>query len=615
MMDTNSSSHLLPIDWIVMGAYLVFLIGLGIYYRRYAEASIENFFLGGRKLKGWLTGTSFAATFYNAEVGSVYVGLTVSTGMFICWWFFSRFGLALLIAAVLFAVFWRRLNIFTSPEFYELRFPGKAGTAVRTWVTVRSACIAVVAWTGAGLLGLSFVAQELLGWSKLETLVVVVPIILVYVYLSGYMGVVVSDVIQGIILIGTTLLLSILVLVDFGGEAGFLAGPGALRDALLTALPENPEVVSWLPPVDHEFLGMLGIFCWIVGKSFGYGGDTAPVGATMEGQRLLSTKSPREASKMYLWTVGLLFLMLTVLTLPGLGALAHRPELYTASAAERETAFGWLLGQYMPPGLLGLALLALFAAIMSTVDSNMNLGAQVLLNDIYKRFIGPEASVKEYMMVGRVAMICILAAGVIIAIAADSVIAFAVLMLQFSSAELPANWAQWWWWRFNGAARMAASFGGVVFFLINRFLIFDPMVAAGDISGSTAAYLVVLTSMGATTLLWVTVALLTPPDPEEDLVAFYREARPIGLWGPIASKVDGVDEQRWSRVFKGLGIAIVGFLALCSATLVLYALYLGYGWLALVAFIVAVCAGFIFFNTYKRFIGAIERDFNAMVRD
>ena len=355
MNESGTADILLPVDWIVMGIYLLFLIGLGIYYRRFAEASMDNFFLGGRKLKGWLAGTSFAATFYNAEVGSVYVGLTVSTGMFICWWFFSRFGLALLVAAVLFAVFWRRLHIFTSPEFYELRFPGKAGTTIRSWVTIRSACIAVVAWTGAGLLGLSFVSQELLGWSKIETLVVVVPIILVYVYLSGYMGVVVSDVLQGTILIGTTLLLAILVLIDFGGDAGFLAGPKALHDALLTALPNNPEVVSWLPPIDHEFLGLLGVFCWVLGKSVGYGGDTAPVGAAMEGQRLLSTANPREASKMYLWTVGLLFLMLTVLTLPGLGALALRPELYTAPAAEREAAFGWLLGQYMPPGLLGLA--------------------------------------------------------------------------------------------------------------------------------------------------------------------------------------------------------------------------------------------------------------------
>ena len=314
---------------------------------------------------------------------------------------------------------------------------------------------------------------------------------------------------------------------------------------------------------------------------------------------------------MYLWTVGLLFLMLTVLTLPGLGALAHRPEFYTATAAERETAFGWLLGVYMPPGLLGLALIALFAAIMSTVDSNMNLGAQVLLNDVYKRFIRPVASVREYMTVGRVAMVLVLAAGVIVAIVADSVIAFAVLLLQFSSAELPANWAQWWWWRFNGPARVAASFGGVVFFLINRFLIFDPMVEAGTISSSTAAYLVVLASMGATTLLWVIVALVTRPDPEEHLIAFYKQVRPIGFWGPIARQVEGDAERRGRRILQGLGIALLGFVALCAATVVLYALYLAQIQLALITMAVALGAGVAFFTSYRRYIAAIENAFNA----
>ena len=282
---------------------------------------------------------------------------------------------------------------------------------------------------------------------------------------------------------------------------------------------------------------------------------------------------------------------------------------YTASAAEREAAFGWLLGQYMPPGLLGLALLALFAAIMSTVDSNMNLGAQVILNDVYKRFFRPKAELSEYMMVSRVAMIAILTAGIVVAMLADSVIAFAVLMLQFSSAELPANWAQWWWWRFNGAARMAASFGGVIFFLINRFLIFDPMVEAGTMSGSTAAYMVVLASMGATTLLWVSVALLTKPDDEETLVAFYKEARPIGFWGPIARKANLQHEQKGKSILSGLGIAIAGLIALCSLTIVLYALYLGQLSLAFFAALVAAFSGTLFFFTYQRFISTLERDY------
>ena len=206
------TSSLQTIDWVIMALYMVALVGLGLYYRRFAQENIENYFLGGRRFKGWMIGTSYAVTCMNAEVGTVYCGMTVATGMFICWWYFSRFGLGLLIAAILFAVFWRKLKIFTSPEFYELRFAGKPGMIIRSWVSVRSAFIAVVAWTGAGLLGLSFVAHEVLGWSRWETFAFALPVILIYVYLSGYVGVVMSDLIQSAILIFSSITLMFLVL-------------------------------------------------------------------------------------------------------------------------------------------------------------------------------------------------------------------------------------------------------------------------------------------------------------------------------------------------------------------------------------------------------------------
>ena len=98
-------SSLIWIDYLIMVSYMAALIGMGLYYRKFASASMDNYFLGGRKLKGWVTGTSYAVTCMNAEVGTVYCGMTVASGLFICWWYFSRFGLALMIAAVLFAVF------------------------------------------------------------------------------------------------------------------------------------------------------------------------------------------------------------------------------------------------------------------------------------------------------------------------------------------------------------------------------------------------------------------------------------------------------------------------------------------------------------------------------
>ena len=224
--------RLQALDYAVMAAYMAVLVAMGLMLRRRAGKDLEGYFLAGRKIPGWLNGCSYAATCLNADVAPAYCGMTVITGAFICWWYFSRFGLALMIGGVLFAVLWRRLSIMTSPEFYELRFSGTPAVAIRTWVALRSAFIAVVAWTGAGLLGMHKVAQPMLGWDLWTTFAVVVPIILFYVLLSGYVGVVISDFFQTLVIIGASLTLMWAVLADFGGPVG-------LHDALVRAFGDG----------------------------------------------------------------------------------------------------------------------------------------------------------------------------------------------------------------------------------------------------------------------------------------------------------------------------------------------------------------------------------------
>ncbi len=113
---------------------------------------MDNFFLGGRKIPGWLNGVSYTATLVSPDAATGYGGLAVATGGFICWWYLSQFGLALFLGGVLFAVFWRRLNLFTSLEFYDLRFPKSAASAMRLWIAIRTSMVAMPAWTGITLL-------------------------------------------------------------------------------------------------------------------------------------------------------------------------------------------------------------------------------------------------------------------------------------------------------------------------------------------------------------------------------------------------------------------------------------------------------------------------------
>jgi len=447
-------------DYIVIVLYLLGLLGMGIYYRKFAQQSLENYFLGGRKLPGWLAGVSMATTCMNADVAPAYCGMTVITGVFVCWWYIGRFGLALMIAAILFAVFWRRLNLFTGPEFYELRFRGAAAITMRTWVSLRSTFIVCVVWVGCGLLGMYKVAYPLLGWEKWQTFIIVIPIVLTYVLLSGYMGVVVSDLIQGIIMTAASVTLMVMVMIDFGGPSG-------LYSSLVETI--GVSAVSWHPPTHHEFLGITGVIAWTVGTAVGYGGDVTPMNSVVEGQRLFSCRNVREGSKMYIWTELGLFFLLVVLTLPALGAMVKWPGLHDGSI-NKEMAYGMLLRHYLPTGLLGLAISAIFASIMATVDSNLNFGSQIFINDVYLRLFVKKASMKHYMNVGRVVMFVIMALGILVATKAQNVIDIAVFMLGLYSAEFTANWGQWWWWRFNGKARLAASFGGPLIFLLNKFI-------------------------------------------------------------------------------------------------------------------------------------------------
>ncbi len=554
----------------------------------------ESYFLGGRKIPGWLNGISYAATSMNTDVAPAYCGMTVITGAFIYWWYISRFSIAFMIGAVLFAVVWRRLKLVTSPEFYELRFSGKPAIAVRSWVAIRSVFISVVAWTGAGLLGLHKVALPLLGWDMMTTFAVIIPIILFYVLLSGYSGVVISDFFQTSIIIISSVSLMVLVLKEFGGPEGIVAGPVNLKNSLVAQFGEG--VVSWHPPKSHELLGMVGIMAWMIGSSVGYGGDVAPMSGAMEGQRILSCKNTKEASKMYIWAEVTLFLMLSLLTLPALGAMVKWPGLFDGSI-NKELAYGMLLNQYLPVGLLGLAVSAILASVMSTISSNMNFGAQVFVNDVYKRFFKNKSSEKHYLLVGRIIAVLIIVLAIFVATQAENVIDIAVFMLGISSAELTANWAQWWWWRFNGKARIAASFGGPLIFLINKYILFNYFINAGE----ATAYVVVLASMAFTLVLWVGVALTTEPEPEKKLIDFYKKAKPMGWWGKIPLKAGVVKPAKPTKVIYGLLIALLGAIAISAATISFNSLYIARWQVAGYAALIFSVAGILFSMLFKKY--------------
>jgi lipocalin len=218
------------------------------------------------------------------------------------------------------------------------------------------------------------------------------------------------------------------------------------------------------------------------------------------------------------------------------------------------------------------------------------------------RFIAPSKPIGHYMNVARVVMFVIMGLGILVAVKAQNVIDISVFMLGLSSSEITANWGQWWWWRFNGKARLAASIGGPVIFLVNKFIIFKYLVITQQ-----ADYLVVFSSIGATTVLWILVALLTKPDPEEKLVEFYLRARPLGWWGPIALKATGeVPVYRRRPIFAGLGLALAGTVMVAAGTVAISCVYIARWWTGCAAAVVCIGVGLYFKKRYTKFIDYME---------
>lgn len=516
------------LDLLIIVAYLIVTLAVGLYYRRFAGKSLENFFLAGRSVPGWLNGVSYSAALVSADAATAYGGLAVVTGAFVCWWYLSRFGLALFVAAVLFAVFWRRLKFFTSIEFYEFRFAGRPAMLMRFWIAFRTSFIAMPAWTGITLLAAYKIMEPISGIGKTATMLWVVPVSFLYVFLSGYRGVVVSNLIQMVLFLVGTGAVAMLTVVHFGG-------PTAMAGQLVSTYgAAGSQMLSLVPPVQHDVFPMAAALAWMLGQTIGYGGDAAPMGGAVEGQRILSSRTPREAVTMYVVTAVTTFTCVLLVSLPCVAAPLIWPYLREAGA-DREQAYGLLMKEMLPHGLLGLTIVGLLAGVMSTVSDNINFGSQVMLSDLYKRWVRPNASERHYLWAGKACMFLTLGMSLLVVYNVTIIFDVAVFMLTLSCAELPANWAQWWWWRFNGKARVAASFGGAAIFCVvvlgPKFLMWMgiPWAASLMLPWWWQTFLV----MGLTTALWVAVALLTKPDPQPLLDTFYDRARPLGSWGPI----------------------------------------------------------------------------------
>jgi len=509
-----------PIDWALLGAYLVLTLVLGLWLAR-RNSGEEDYFVAGRRLSGWLAGASMAATTFSIDTPLYVAGLIGSRGLAGNWEWWS-FGLAHVAMAVVFAPLWRRSGVLTDAAFTELRYGGSAAA----WLRGVKAFLLALPVNCIGI-GYAFLALrkvvEALGIvtgapaafgvpDTLWLLAVVALMVLAYTVAGGLWAVVVTDLVQLVLALLGALAVAIAALHAAGGMGGLLDQlEGMNRPELLSLVPWSIEGggVRWLEGAGISvpmFLAYIAVQWWSFRRSDG-GGEFI--------QRMLATRDEQQAR-----LAGWVFLVVNYLVrswlwvVVALAALVLLPD-----QGDWELSYPALAVQLLPPVALGLVVVSLVAAFMSTVSTSVNWGASYLTHDLYQRFIRPKAGSGELLLVGQLTTVLLLVLGVVTALISDSIGTVFRLVIAIGSGPGVVLVLRWFWWRVNAAAELAAMLCGFVVGLLTSVL---PLVRIEDYG----LRLAVITGVSA--VVWLSAMLLTPPESEAVLETFIRKVQPPG---------------------------------------------------------------------------------------
>lgn len=541
------------LDWTIIAGYLVLALAIGLFFRKRAGSSAVEYFASGRSLPWWIAGTSMVATTFAADTPLAVTGLVAKSGI-AGNWFWWAFAFGGMLTVFVFARLWRRAEVLTDVELIELRYEGKAARFLRGFRACYVAVIMnsiIIGWVTSAM---STVLQEtvlvdMAEGSHIDLLLIagMLAITGVYAVVAGMWGVAVTDAVQFVLaIIGCTLLA--IVAVDHIG------GVDALRERLATAYEGEGDPLAFVPDfTGDDALMPLGVFLvmvlsqwwatWYPGNEPGGGGYVV--------QRMASCKDENHAVKATLFfQLAHYCLRPWPWILVAFAAIALHPELRTAD--NPGVRFPMMIRELAPAGLAGLLLVTFAAAFMSTISTQMNWGASYLVNDVYRRFIRPDATDKETVRASRLASTLVLVLGGIVAwwmvtygVSVDDAWAFlAALGAGVGSVFI----LRWFWWRINVWSEIVAMVGSLVVFTAFHFLI-----PADALAGEYRALLTALTTM----VLWVIATFVTAPEPDTRLEAFYRKVRPDGPgWGPVAARAP--DVERDGLLGRGILCAILG---------------------------------------------------------
>lgn len=572
------------LDWIIILVFFGIFLAIGLYVSKKAGSSSKEFFLSGRNMPWWLIGVSMVATTFSADTPNLVTDIVRQNGVAgnWAWWAFLITGM---VTVFIYAKLWRRSGVLTDLEFYEKRYSGKEAAFLRGFRAIYLGVFFNVMIMASVSLAAIKIGEVMFGLEPWKTIVYASLITVAYSSLGGLRGVILTDFLQFLVAMIGSIAAAIYIvnLPEIGG---------------LTALLERPEIADKLalvPSISNRelFITLLIIPIAVQWWSVWYPG-AEPGGGGYIAQRMLSAKNEKHAvSATFLFNITHYALRPWPWILIALASLVVYPDLASireAFPSISESKIGNDLGYSamlltLPKGLLGIVIASLIAAYMSTISTHLNWGSSYVALDFYQRFVKPEASEKELVMVGRISTVLLMILAGLFALVLTSAYDAFQILLSIGAGTGSIFILRWFWWRINAYSEIT---GMVVSFILA--LLLNKNIGPEFLTSIPDEYKLVL-SVLVTTLAWVLVTLLTKPTDYKTLVSFFNLVKPYGKgWNGLKSQVATNGDQlaqtvgRFSIDLLALFIGIVLIYALLFATgMFIYGNTLfGFIWLAVV---------------------------------
>ena len=580
------------IDWLIISAFFVISLLIGVIVSKKSGKDITEFFLSGRKMPWWLLGISMVATTFSADTPNLVTDIVRTNGVAgnWVWWAFLLTGM---LTVFIYAKLWRRSKVLTDLEFYELRYSGKGAAFLRGFrAFYLGAVFNVLIMASVCLAGIK-IGGALLGLSPVETLLISCGITVIYSSIGGLRGIIITDFFQFILAMLATFWAAyeIVSLPQIQGLTNLLNHPDVIPK--LSLIPDIADrdlfIAVFIIPLAVQWWAV-----WYPGAEPGGGGYIA--------QRMLSAKDEKNA----IWAT-LLFNFMHYAVRPwpwiliALASIVVYPNIESLQQAFPNTIVGNDLAypamiSFLPSGLLGLLVASLIAAFMSTISTHLNWGSSYLIHDFYRRFYVKNKSEKHYVLMGRVFTVLLMIVSAFFALYLNNSLQAFGIILQIGAGTGLIFILRWFWYRINVYSELTAM---IVSFLValgfefvfpNNFSVEEKLIIGVTI----------------TTVCWLAVTLMTPPSNIETLQKFYKKIQP---GGPGWKKIIDISESNGIKIVgkKEKWDVPTGILCMVFGSISVYSILFGIGYIlysqttiGLIFILISVISVFILMKFWKR---------------